>query len=362
MDHRATLSDRCDLNDLQEIALRINHECNLNCAMCGQKNFHRDKEPGYIKNQLTANDVRGLIAGRPELAGKWLYIMGGEPFLNPDLFEIICCVKKLRMLCCVNTNGTFLSHRVDEFLATGIDVVMVSIDGLEKDHDSFRGKQGAFAAAVEGIRAIQNRRRLRPVVFINCIVTESNVDHLCDVAEFFTGLHVNRVNFILPLFLTMKTGRMQQRIMKEHFGFDTQFWKWFVHEPPRFETGVLRAQIASVQQRFATCRFNPDPSSIDLEAFFVHPERSFREGREETCRVPWRVLEVLANGDVTTCRDLNDFVVGNIRRESLDAIWNGKLMREYRAYIAAKGLFPICNRCCQRDGYQTEESRAYVVR
>lgn len=64
------LSDTCDIREIQEIALRVNHECNLRCAMCGQKDFHKDREPGYISNRLTGDDVERLLAGHPDLAGK----------------------------------------------------------------------------------------------------------------------------------------------------------------------------------------------------------------------------------------------------------------------------------------------------
>ncbi len=53
----------------------------------------------------------------------------------------------------ISTNGTLITKEVAAKLQKiGLSYVGVSLDGLKKTHDRFRGKKGAFAAAMEGIR------------------------------------------------------------------------------------------------------------------------------------------------------------------------------------------------------------------
>ena len=51
------------------------------------------------------------------------------------------------------TNGTLLESRIDEIASYINGVVYVSLDGLEKTHDTIRGFSGCFRKAVGGIMA-----------------------------------------------------------------------------------------------------------------------------------------------------------------------------------------------------------------
>ncbi|MEQ8768703.1 MAG: radical SAM protein [Planctomycetota bacterium] len=74
--------------------------------------------------------------------------------------------------------------------------------------------------------------------------------------------------------------------------------------------------------------------------------------RTRTCREPWRgSIVVLANGDVTVCcADYEgDAVFGNVRDSSLEELWNGETMREFRRRHRDRDFPDLCANCGEYD-------------
>jgi radical SAM protein with 4Fe4S-binding SPASM domain len=60
----------------------------------------------------------------------------------------------------------------------------------------------------------------------------------------------------------------------------------------------------------------------------------------------------MPNGDVAPCRDYPDYVVGNIKEDSILDIFNNGRYRKFRQALKDMGgLFPICARCCGLMGW-----------
>jgi radical SAM protein with 4Fe4S-binding SPASM domain len=56
----------------------------------------------------------------------------------------------------ISTNGTLITReKAEELRDIGLSYVGVSLDGMEEVNDRFRGKKGAFKAAIEGIKNCQ---------------------------------------------------------------------------------------------------------------------------------------------------------------------------------------------------------------
>lgn len=88
----------------------------------------------------------------------------------------------------ISTNGTLITKDIAAKLQkVGLSYVGVSLDGLEKTHDRFRGKKGAFAAAMDGIR---NCREAGIKVGIRFTVNKHN---LADVKDMFDLLRKEKI-------------------------------------------------------------------------------------------------------------------------------------------------------------------------
>src|SRR4030042_1691990 len=103
-------------------------------------NYFSEKEKAILK-QIHSSGVCGIA------------FEGGEPLLRNDLAEILAFSRSLPLQTSLVTNGTLLESRIDEIAPYVNGVVYVSLDGLEKTHDTIRGVSGCFRRAVRGIIA-----------------------------------------------------------------------------------------------------------------------------------------------------------------------------------------------------------------
>jgi Fe-coproporphyrin III synthase len=122
--------------------------CNLTCRHCYATSADKDfpgeldrAEIDRVMDDLYAYGVRVLI------------LSGGEPLLHPDIFAIARRAKALGFYVGLSSNGTLIdAARLAEIAATGFDYVGISLDGLRETHDRIRRGEGAFAAALQGLR------------------------------------------------------------------------------------------------------------------------------------------------------------------------------------------------------------------
>jgi radical SAM protein with 4Fe4S-binding SPASM domain len=69
---------------------------------------------------------------------------------------------------------------------------------------------------------------------------------------------------------------------------------------------------------------------------------------EKTCTIPFRMINIRANGDVPMCciDFAHDYVCGNVNNESLGSIWKNKYFYAVRKMLYnRKRLFTPCGRC-----------------
>jgi MoaA/NifB/PqqE/SkfB family radical SAM enzyme len=111
---------------------------------------------------------------------------GGEPLLRNDLVEILAFSRSLPLHTSLVTNGTLLESRIDEIASYVNGVVYVSLDGLEKTHDTIRGVGGSFRKAVRGI--IASRERVS--VTVNTTIMAENIYEIEDLVKFAKELDI----------------------------------------------------------------------------------------------------------------------------------------------------------------------------
>ena len=129
----------------------MSRRCNLHCVHCYSDSENRDY-PG----ELTAEEVRRMLEDLARFQIPALLLSGGEPLYHPRFFEFAGFAKDLGLRLTVSTNGTLIDPvTAQRIKQTGFSYVGISFDGLGKVNDQFRGKQGAFEAALAGVRHLK---------------------------------------------------------------------------------------------------------------------------------------------------------------------------------------------------------------
>ena len=148
--------------------------CNLTCQHCYSISCDKDF-PGELTTEQACevmDDLKGF--GVPVLI-----LSGGEPLLRPDIFELAQRAKAMGFYVGLSTNGTLIeASNVNRIAGAGFDYVGISLDGMEATHDRFRRKEGAYRAALNGLRLC---RQAGIKVGVRFTLTEGNAGELPQV-------------------------------------------------------------------------------------------------------------------------------------------------------------------------------------
>lgn len=121
--------------------------CNLTCKHCYSISADKDF-PGELNTQQVFTTMDDLKQFKVPV----LILSGGEPLLRPDIYEISHRAKEMGFYVGLSTNGTLITKdNIKKIAEVGYDYVGISIDGMEKTHDKFRRREGAFKESMNGI-------------------------------------------------------------------------------------------------------------------------------------------------------------------------------------------------------------------
>jgi len=123
-------------------------QCNLRCIHC-YANAGNRKSPGEMNTMEGKTFIRDLA----DFGVPVILLSGGEPLLREDLFELASLAREQGIRLALSTNGTLISEAVArEISRVGFAEVGISLDGIGVSNDRFRGQDGAYQAALKGIR------------------------------------------------------------------------------------------------------------------------------------------------------------------------------------------------------------------
>ncbi|MDP6490298.1 MAG: 12,18-didecarboxysiroheme deacetylase [Kiritimatiellia bacterium] len=130
------------------VVWNVGRRCNLRCVHCYSQSRNID-----YSGELTHEEGLGLIDDLADFGAPVVLFSGGEPLMRPDIFELIERAAQKNMRAVVSTNGTLITPDMAARLQdAGLSYVGISLDGLEATNDKFRGVEGAFKLALEGVR------------------------------------------------------------------------------------------------------------------------------------------------------------------------------------------------------------------
>lgn len=134
------------------VVWNITRRCNLKCIHC-----YAHAKDQVFDNELTTDEGKNLIDDLSQYKVPVLLLSGGEPTIRKDLPELAAYAIEKGMRAVISTNGTLITQEMARVLKDiGLSYVGISLDGMEKIHDRFRGVKGAYRAALEGIKNCQD--------------------------------------------------------------------------------------------------------------------------------------------------------------------------------------------------------------
>jgi len=290
-------------------------QCNLRCHHCGSN------AGGARPRELTLEESLLLCDQFPSLLVQEVDFTGGEPLLSPYWYQLAERLTASNICVKILTNGLAMdSETALKIKDAGITAIGYSIDGLEKTHDSIRGKDGLFGKVLKSLE--QTSKAGIPATVITT-VCDSNIDELHSLLSVLLKAGVTSWQ-MQPLF---KSGRASENAGLQLSELTLK----------RFDD-FLKTSI-SISEKLG----------IKIE-----PADSFGYFSEsETKGVPWRgcpagILScgITSDGKVKGCLSLPDnSVEGDLRTRDLWDIWFDPASFSYSRNDITDSLGANCRDC-----------------
>src|SRR5262245_56622147 len=166
------------------------NSCNLRCQGCWVDVAARQET-------ISPPAFRRLVAEAKAMGNVFFGIVGGEPFIHPQLLDMLAehpdCYFQ------VFTNGHFITDaRARRMRQLGNVTPLISVEGTEIISDERRGRRGVLSKTMEGLHNALKHRLFTGVCTSLCqtniddLLTEKWLDRLIEMGVMYTWFHVYR--------------------------------------------------------------------------------------------------------------------------------------------------------------------------
>jgi MoaA/NifB/PqqE/SkfB family radical SAM enzyme len=297
-----------------ECAIITTYRCNAACRMC-----EAWRNPSPSSEEFDPEILLKIPAGM-----KRLNITGGEPLIRKDLRRIVEILDSKTERLEISTNGYFSDRLLEIARAFPRITVRISIEGLPATNDALRGITDGFDHAM---RSLLGLKRLGvPDIGFAMTISGENCRDLLDIYTLAASLDVELANAVVHnSFYFFKN----DNVISNASEVDEEMCR-FIEALLRSPRRALRKRIKDWFRAYLNLGLlghvrgdrRPIPCGAGTDTFFVDPW-----GRVLAC-----------NGSA------EPWIMGDLRTQSFDEIWNGRAADEIRARVSS------CDRNCWMTG------------
>jgi len=307
--------------------------CNLCCVHCYSASTGAAGE-----DELTTDEARKMIDDLAGFGAPVILFSGGEPLLRGDLLELAAHARAAGLRAVLSTNGTLITADLADRLAqAGLNYVGVSLDGIGRANDGFRGMDGAFDLALAGMR---NCRQAGVKVGLRLTMTRHNVGQIAAVFDLVGREAIPRVCFY-HLVHAGRGGALRQAALTHRWTRDAV--DLIIDRTAALHAAGLKAEVLTVDNHadgpylyLRLTRRNPPRAEQCLDLLRANGGNS--SGIAIGC-VSW-------NGDVHPDQFWRQHVLGNVRERPFSRIWADEgqpllaMLRDRKKHLKCR-----CTRC-----------------
>lgn len=315
--------------------------CNLRCIHC-RASATELMSPEDLSTAECLKVVDQLAPYAPMI----LVLSGGEPLWRRDVFEIARHAVTRGIRVALATNGTLVDEAMAERIKdAGIVRVSISLDGADKHtHDLFRGHDGAFEAALRGIRCLQE---VGVSTQINTTVSKHNAHQLPEMVELAKKLKVDA--FHLFLLVPVGCGLTIAEDQSVDGAEAERILNWFYDR--NLDAGMeMKATCAPQYYRIARQRrAEARRTGEEVPAMMPHPNHAHKGGHPADlnqmtrgCLAGSGVCFISHMGKVQPCGYL-PVEAGDLRQQDFQAVWeHSELFADLRNLDNIEGKCGYC--------------------
>ena len=312
------------------VDIDVTSRCNMNCLGC---QYHSSESRGPSAGKEKTGDISKELVQRlgeelKEIGTREIIITGeGEPFLHPQLTEIIASLKALDFNIQLFTNGTLIDEEIAaSILDSGVDILKVSLwaSNLEEYSKMYPGNNPKlFPKTMEGIR----------------IVTRLKSDRKNNSTQVILTGPVNHFNYMtldkkIDLAVQLDCDGIALNPYK-HWGGEFQ------------EAALPDSKIAWVIKNLK--RHKQRLQSLNLSHNLDDLIHQYHLGENAWVTMPcyagWFTSRIRSDGTVMPCCRCY-IPLGNLNERSFKDIWTGPEYRDFRRTVTQKGGLASLSEAC----------------
>jgi len=288
----------------------------MRCIHCGSS------AGSARKDELSTEEMINLCKDASTLGCKRIGLLGGEPFLRNDWFDIAQNIKDNGMDFSIVTNGSF----ADEKIIADLKVlkphsIAISLDGGTAEiHDSIRKSKGSFKKCLQTFQSLRDADIPTTVV---TTVHKMNIKELPIMREFLLNKGI-----AWQIQIADSSGRCPEDI-----------------HVSRKEFYSIALFIASTRNQYSVKELPITGGHCIGYNSSLLPNVTIPV-RWTGCQAGISVLGIESDGSIKGCLSLSpNFIEGNIRDKSLIEIWNDTNSFAYNRKFKTEHLKDGCKNC-----------------
>ncbi len=256
---------------LISICWLITTKCNYNCNFCF-------KQSG--KRELYYNEAEKILKKIAQAGVKKISFSGGEPLLWTGIIDLIKKAKSLGLTTMLITNGSLLTKRKIKSLEKSLDWLTLPLDGSTEQQQQIVGRpKGHFSRILKFLKFLKKRKKIK--VKINTVLCSKNLNNIDKLAELIKRNNIRR-------------------------------WKIFEFFPVRDKALQYKDDYSIKNSDFkrAKKRILPLLKNSSCSVYF---------GSKDLLEKAYFIIA--PDGTVYSTKNDNDYLLGNLKTESLEKIW-----------------------------------------
>jgi len=287
----------------------------MNCIHCGSSAGQKRT------NELTTEEWNNVTKQLADLNCKEITLLGGEPFLRKDWYEISTEIKDRGIKITYMSNGLLVDENtIEKLRKIEPKAISISIDGAKREtHDRIRQIKGSYEKCIQVISDFKK-------VGINTtVVTSVNKLNFQELPE-LKAMLLNK-GIVWQLQIAIPLGRFKKELLlsKEEF----------------YAAAIF---IASTRKKYST---------KELPIIGTHCFGYYSKKLRNVMVFPWTgcqagisTIGIQSNGDVKGCLSLPpEFIEGNIRDNSISEMWQKPGFCSYNRDFKTSDLNNNCTDC-----------------
>jgi len=309
----------------EHVVIDLTNRCNNNCIACWTGSpLLRDKTPPnqWKSLEFPYELIKKVIDDLYRLGTKRLrFSGGGDPFMHPNLMNLLEHVKSLGMICALTTNFTLVDEpQIDQMVEMGIDEIAVSLwagDSSTYSRVHPNKTEKTFHRIKQLLHKLGTEKNSRQKVTISNVLFNMNYSSAAEMLNFAIHVQADAVYYTLVdpipgytdcLLLTPEQNKELLNIL------DLIECKV---TGPRGKTPIELENFAQLRRRLS----NSNTSGAHYDSNIID---------SIPCYIGWMFCRLLPDGTVSPCcRGVNK-PMGNLFRNSFGEIWQSANYREFR--------------------------------